>query len=74
MKGPYLRVLPAFLSLHSFRVTIFTLGLRLFVYSTEKKTQKALHGRRVAPSALACILLHTDTFICFLFSSRFITS
>ena len=30
MKGSYLRVLPAFLTLHSFSVTFFTLGFRLF--------------------------------------------
>jgi hypothetical protein len=30
MKGHYLRVLPAFFILHSFRVTFFTLGSRLF--------------------------------------------
>ena len=30
MKGSYLRVLPAFLTLHSLSVTFFTLGFRLF--------------------------------------------
>jgi hypothetical protein len=34
--GSYLRVLQVFLTLHSFSVTLFTLGLRLF-YSTANK-------------------------------------
>jgi hypothetical protein len=32
MMGSYLRVLPVFLTLHSFSVTLFTLGLRLFLF------------------------------------------
>jgi hypothetical protein len=31
MMGFYLRGLPVILTLHSFRVTLFTLGLRLFL-------------------------------------------
>ena len=32
MMGSYLRVLPVFLTLHSFIVTFFTLDLRLFLF------------------------------------------
>ena len=34
--GSYLRVLPAFLTLLSFSVTLFTLGLRLFFILLQK--------------------------------------
>jgi hypothetical protein len=37
MMSSHVRVLPAILTLHSFRVTLFTLGLRLFFYPVPNK-------------------------------------
>ena len=42
MKGSYLRVLPTRLILHSFNVTFFTLGSRLFLIQLQINTQKTI--------------------------------
>ena len=44
MMGSYLRVLPSILTLHSFIVTLFTLGLRLFYPVVNKQQLGSVPG------------------------------
>ena len=82
MKGPYLRVLPAFLILHSFSVTFFYPRLSPFLIQLQINTNVAtsssssahnrVYARRVDSSTLVFSLSsHRNPYIVFVFSSRF---
>jgi len=57
MMGSYLRVLPAILTLHSLSVTLFTLGLRLFLILFQ------IYKKKMSPSYLDVGLPFSSLFI-----------